>query len=312
MAITTEQLQERANYLGGSDAAGILGLSKWKTPLQIFMSKVHPNPDNSETRIGGKSEPAYWGNKLEDVVAETFAEEEGKKVYRVNETLIHPQYDFIRANIDRRVVGEDAILECKTCSAYKAKDWEGEEIPAEYILQVMHYLAVTGKDKAYLAVLIGGQKYISKEVLRDEELIKQIVDAEVTFWNEFILKKQPPMVTGADSDSRLLDRLYPEANINTSITLSDDRETMLDKREALDQEIKKKEFELNEIENLIKEEMKDSESALAGKYLLTWKNQHKISLDTKALKEKLPDIYLQFQKDSQYRVFRVKVKKEEK
>ncbi|MFA5089329.1 MAG: YqaJ viral recombinase family protein, partial [Candidatus Omnitrophota bacterium] len=166
MVITEQQLAERVNYLGGSDCAKILGLSRWGTPLSTFMAKVYPNRDDSENCIGGKNEASYWGNELEEKVCEAFTKVTGKKVARVNQTLKHPEHDFIRANIDRRVVGEDAILEAKTCSAYKAQDWVDDEIPEEYILQLQHYLAVTGNEVAYIAVLIGGQKFLWKRVER--------------------------------------------------------------------------------------------------------------------------------------------------
>ena len=55
------------------------------------------------------------------------------------------------ANIDRRVVGENAVLECKTANQFLAKEWEGEEIPASYLVQVQHYLEVTGAEKGYIS-----------------------------------------------------------------------------------------------------------------------------------------------------------------
>lgn len=312
MVVTTKQLTERANYLGGSDAAGILGLSKWKTPLQVFMAKIYPNHDESENRIGGKNEPSYWGNKLEDKVAEAFTEVTGKKVNRVKETLIHPEYDFIRANLDRRVVGEDAILECKTAHFLKNKEWENEEIPTEYILQVMHYLAVTGKAVGYIAVLIGGSKFVWKQIDRDEELIKQIIDAEVNFWNNFVISKVPPMVTGSERDSELLARLYPEANPSTSIQLPENHIELIEKRAALKKLINDTETQITEIENLIKAELKDNETGSIGKYLVTWKNQSRTGVDSKKLKEEYPDIFLNCQKTSNFRVMNFREIKEKK
>lgn len=87
------------------------------------------------------------------------------------------------ANIDRKIVGQNAILECKTANQYLLKEWEDEEIPASYLLQVQHYLAVTGADRGYIAVLVGGQKFIWKEVPRDEELIEMIIQLEKDFWS---------------------------------------------------------------------------------------------------------------------------------
>lgn len=306
MAITKRQLMERVNYLGGSDCSAIMGLSHWQTPLGVFMAKVFPDHDDSENRIGGKNEAAYWGNKLEDKVAEAFAEETGKKVYRVKETLIHPYYDFIRANIDRRVIGEDAILECKTASSFKAKEWEGEEIPIEYILQVQHYLAVTGKDKAYFACLIGGQKFVWKEIQRDDDLIKAIIAAEVNFWNNFVLTKEPPMVTGSERDSDLLERLYPDARPESSISLPIGYEEMITIREELQEKAKEVETKIMEIENRIMAELKDNEAGQAGKYLVTWKNQTRTSVDSKKLKELHPGIFQAIQRVNTFRALRFK------
>ena len=306
MALSETQLAERVNYLGGSDCSAILGLSRFSTPLQVFMSKLYPNNNDNENRIGGKREYIYWGNKLENKVAEAFTEVTGKKVYKVNETLVHPQYPFIRANIDRRVVGEDAILEVKTATVFKAKEWEGEEIPIEYIFQVQHYLAVTGKDKGYFACLIGGQKFIWKEIRRDEELIKEIINAEVDFWNKFILTKEPPMVTGSERDSVLLERLYPEAKPDLATILPMKFEDLISQREELQVKIAELEESVNKVDNEIKSELKDCESGTAGKYLITWKNQTRASVDTKKLKDEYPDVFSLVQRQNSFRALRFK------
>ena len=152
--LTAEQIKERIGYLGASDAAAAVGLSRWKSPVEVWAEKTEfVEPED----ISGKLS-IRMGNKLEDVVAEIFQEETGKKVHRVNETIYHPQYPFLAANLDRRVVGEDACLEIKTAGAWAAKDWEGEELPREVIIQVMHQLACTGKKVGYACVLIGGNQ----------------------------------------------------------------------------------------------------------------------------------------------------------
>jgi len=310
MVITKEQLHERANYLGGSDSAAILGLSKWKTPLMVFMAKVFPNPDNTENTIGGKNEAAYWGSELEDIVAKNFQKLTGKRVQRVNKTLVHPQHKFICANLDRTIVGEDALLEVKTCSAYKAEEWEGDNIPMEYVVQVQHYLAVTGEAGAYFACLIGGQRFVWKYVPRDEELIKTIIDALVDFWTRFVIPKTPPVATGADRDTDLLGQMYPVAGEGTSITLPDVDEVLLDQMKELEDQIDLKKERVDEIKNQIRQEMQDNETALAGKYIVTWKNQSRTSIDSKALKEKFPAIYETVARTTTSRAFRTAVKKE--
>ena len=135
-------IEKRKEYIGGSDCAGVLGLSRWTTPLKIWAVKTGQIvPEDISQKIAVK-----LGNKLEQTVCELFTEQTGLKVRRVNETLFHKDYNFIGANIDRKIEGQDVILEAKTCSAFKAKEWGEDEIPAEYLLQCYHYLAVRFKD----------------------------------------------------------------------------------------------------------------------------------------------------------------------
>ena len=105
---------------------------------------------------------AYFGNVLEEVVAQEFAKRTGLKVQRRNAILQHPAYPWMLANVDRLIVGERIGLECKTASEYLKKEWEGEEIPVTYLLQCQHYMAVTGYEAWWIAVLIGGNKFVYK------------------------------------------------------------------------------------------------------------------------------------------------------
>lgn len=78
---------------------------------------------------------------------------------------------------------------------------EDDEIPSSYLAQVQHYLAVTGYKKAYIAVLIGGNRFIWKEIERDEELINLIIDKEKDFWERYILGNEIPDMDGSDATS---------------------------------------------------------------------------------------------------------------
>ena len=148
-------LEARKQGLGGSDVATIAGLSKWKSQVQVFLEKTQAIEQEDV-----QSE-AYFGNVLEEVVAQEFAKRTGLKVQRRNAILQHPAYPWMLANVDRLIVGERIGLECKTASEY-LKKWEGEEIPVTYLLQCQHYMAVTGYEAWWIAVLIGGNKFVYK------------------------------------------------------------------------------------------------------------------------------------------------------
>jgi len=298
-------MEDRTKYLGGSDCAGVLGLSRWTTPLKIWAEKTGQiKPKDISDKICVK-----LGNRLEDIVAEMFCEKTGKKVRRVNETIFHSKYNFLGANIDRRLVGENTILECKTCSAWKAKEWEGEEIPQEYILQVLHYLAVTGARTAYIAVLIGNQDFVYKEVQRDEKIISDIIKKEVSFWNNFVLKNEMPMqITKNDADT--LYNLFPNAEPESEIELDDTSAQLFETRQALLQDKNHIVGLLEKTDNEIKSLLKDKEIGKVGNWVATWKKQVSKRIDTKRIKDERPDICDNFLKTIESRVLRIKEIKE--
>ena len=228
-----EWLRNRQQGIGGSDAGAILGVNKWKTPFQIYLDKTEEIIEQNEP-----SEAAYWGNELEDMVAREFNKRTGKKVRRKNQLLQSEEYPFMVANLDRDVVGENAFLECKTVNAFGTKEWEDDEIPPSYLIQVMHYMAVTGNEKCYIACLIGGQRFLWKEVQRDEELIRLIVEAERYFWDNHVEKRIPPPLDGSSAAEKYLNEKYKTSDPGASIDLKSEYAGKIDRLLELKETIK--------------------------------------------------------------------------
>jgi len=296
-----EWLEERTRGIGGSDASIILGLNKYRTPFELWLEKTgQTNVEESQ------AEAAYFGNLLEEVVAKEFEIRSGKKVRRNNFMMQHPEYNFITANIDRKVVGEDAILECKTASAFLAKDWESEEIPAPYLVQVQHYLGVTGYKHAYIAVLIGGQRFVWKDIERDEELIQMIFDAEVHFWNHHVLGNVPPALDGSSAAEKFLKERYAESEEGKTIDLAFEYKDKLDNLLELKQNIKQLQELAKQTENELKHELKEAETGFVKNYQVDWKPVTQNRVDNKLLKSKYPDVYESVLKQSTSRRFNVK------
>src|SRR5690606_34747146 len=229
-----EWLRERKKGIGGSDASVILGFNPWKSPFELYIEKTSDVIEEID------NEAIYWGNTLEDIVAEEFTRRTGKKVRRRNQIFKHKEYDWMIANIDRDVVGERALLECKTTSAFNLDAWEGDEIPPAYMCQLQHYMAVLDYEKAYIAVLIGGQKFVWKEIKRDDEIIELMIEHEKNFWENHVLKGVPPEIDGSNSASELLAKMYPEDNGETVMLESDKAETLIEAIESIKAEIKEK------------------------------------------------------------------------
>lgn len=296
-----EWLRLRQKGIGGSDAAAIAGLNKYKSPVQVYYEKVEDIKVESE-----QSEAAYFGHVLEDIVAKEFARRTGKKIRKRNAILQHPEYPFMLANVDRLIVGEDAGLECKTASEYLKEEWKGDEVPTQYLIQCQHYMAVTGYDAWWIAVLIGGNKFIYKKIERDEEIIQYLIEIESNFWNNHVLKKNPPMFDGSDASSDLLKTLYPTAKFDEEIELPSTAQELIAKYEQAKQEEEEAVTRRKEAENQLKAMLGDYEKAFAGERIITWKNVVSHRVDTKLLKAKYPQIYQEVTKESVSRRFAIK------
>ena len=218
-----EWLTVRRQGIGSSDAAAAVGLNPYKSQLQLWMEKtgrdgalpvVDPSDDQS---------PMYWGTLLEPIVAAHYTRRSGHRVRRVNAVLQHPEHSWMLANIDREVVGASdvQILECKTAGIHGARLWR-DGVPEYVQLQVMHQLAVTGKQAADVAVLLGGQELQVFRIERDDTLIAQLVALEQQFWG-YVERDQQPPADGSASAELALRCLYPRDS-GTTLDFSTDLE----------------------------------------------------------------------------------------
>ena len=280
-----EWLLDRRRGIGGSDVSTILGLNKWKSAYQLWLEKTgQVELDHTN------SEPAYWGNVLEEVVAKEFQERTGLKVRRRNQVFEHPLHPFLRANIDRDVVGEKAVLECKTANQFLANEWEGEEIPLSYLCQVQHYMNVMNYDHAYIAVLIGGQKFIWKRIERDQKLIDMITERLVEFWETNIIEGVEPPIDGSKAASDFLNERYSEEG-KEEVRLPESFDELIRYRDEMKESEKIIKEEIAQLENRIKSEMgkRDAVIGITPKYVVTWKSVSSNRLNKKLLTEKYPE-----------------------
>ena len=150
--------------------------------------------------------------QLETLVRAEFTKRTGIEVKQIKQLLQSENYPFMLANLDGVCDHPDfgpVIFEAKTASAYKAAEWE-DAIPDEYQLQVQHYMAVTGYQGAYVAVLIGGNSFKWKFIERDEELISMLIELESAFWNH-VQDCTPPPLDGSEASAKFLSERFPSS-----------------------------------------------------------------------------------------------------
>jgi len=185
-------LEARKKGIGGSDAGAILGVSPWKTPLQVYMDKVgatDPIQDNDSM---------FWGRTLEPVIRQRYADVTNRKVVVPDTLITHPKFEFMIGNLDG-ITSDNRVLEIKT--ARSAEGW-GEpgsnEIPDSYMIQVQHYMLITAIPVADVAVLIGGSDFRIYEVPAEPELMELMIEKETGFWSRVINRNPPEPITYQD------------------------------------------------------------------------------------------------------------------
>lgn len=299
-----EWLEARRGGIGGSDCAAIMGANSYVSPLSVYADKIGEAPEK-ET-----SEAMRQGNDFEAYVAERFTEETGIKLRRINRILQHPEYPWMLANIDRDVVGGEGGFEAKTTNMLNKHDFEGGEVPLNYMWQCQHYMAVTGAPYWYLAILVLGKSFHVFRVDRDETLIAQLIEAEKEFWNEHVLKVVPPLPTGTDADEDALDALYPASeDTEESIDLSEVSDA-LNLLELLKADKSVLERRIKEAEETVKLALGSRERGNTERWRVSWKNGNRTTLDSKRLRAELPEIACKYTSVSNTRTFRISKVKE--
>lgn len=295
-------LDWRRRGIGGSDAAAIAGLNPWKSPMAIWLDKT----GQIEPEEAG--EAAYWGNVLESVVADEFKERTGFYVQRRNAILQHTDYPWMLANVDRLfrdAEGNWGVLECKTTSEWGRKNWAEDEVPAYYLIQVQHYLAVTGYEYGYIAVLIGGNQYKHYKVVRDEEIIQYLIDIEKDFW-QLVETNTPPAFDGSDSSSEVLKKLYPKATLGLEVMLPSTAQELIEMYEQASAEEKAAVTKKDEAGNKLKALLGDAEVGVLGDRKVSWKNINSTRFDSTKFKKDHQALYEEYSKESSYRRFDVR------
>ena len=302
-----EWLALRQRGIGGSEAAAVCGFNRYCSPLEVFLRKTGRKDTEAD------NEAMYFGRILEPILREEFSKRTGLKVQTCPFMFASKEYPFMIANIDGVVTEKDgtkALLEIKTTNSFTtAKDLE-DGLPIEWYFQVQHYMAVTDLKKAYVAVLIGGNKFQYQEVDRDEETIENMIALQIHFWNEYVVKDIPPPADYNSGES--LATLYPESD-GSSVILPIESEQLVAeylKIKVTEEDLKKSKAET---ENKLKALLKESESGVTPSgHKVSWKSYSQSRFDTTKFKEAHADLAAQFTTTTSARKFSVSEPKAKK
>ena len=298
-------LKARISGIGASEIAAVAGISPYKSAYEVYLEKIGDFPAYDRD-----DEKMEWGLELEGVIAGRFAKMMAKKtdfrIYPVKYILQHATEDWMLCNLDFGCTenGEEGVLEIKTAGERAGESWFDEfgevVVPDHYLLQVQHQLAVTGFKWGYIACLIGGQKMIHKKIERDDEAIQYLLNIGKRFWNENVLKKIPPAMTGLDGETETLKRKFNHVR-PTEIDLPLSAAEFLAQRENAIRELKYYEKIRDAAENEIRLMMGENEVGYVNDKTVKLTKIAKWLVDTDKLKSEQHEIYEKYKKLSEYR-----------
>jgi len=290
MLINQDFSVDRSKYIGGSDIGAILGLSRFKTPLEVWMEKTGKETKRLD------SLPLRFGSFAEEFVAREYSRATGFELLHDESIYLHPQHAYMSAHMDRFVleVGSSSptrILECKTANPFSSVDWGevgSDQVPMSYLCQCIWYMAITAIDKTDLAVLFGNSDFRIYEIARDQALEELVIAKATTFWNEHVLKDIPPPAQSEADCQTLFSKGDPAKLVEAKAET-----LLLTKRlHTLNSEINVREEEISSIKQTIMSQMGEAELlTYQGRTLASWKApKPSFRLDSKTLELEHPEI----------------------
>jgi putative phage-type endonuclease len=292
MLINQDFSVDRSKYIGGSDIGAILGLSRYRTPLQVWMEKTGKETKKTD------SLPLRFGSFAEEFVASEYARSTGFELLHDESSYTHPSFSFMSAHIDRFVLNDGGnaalparILECKTANPFATSEWGeigSDQVPMSYLCQCIWYMAITDINHTDLAVLFGNSDFRIYEIARDLELEELVIQKAEDFWHKYVLKDIPPP-TNNEQDCQIL---FNKGDSTKTVKANQETLGLTKRLHFLNSEIAAYEKEISGIKQVIMNQMGEAETlAFENEVLATWKSPKPSNrLDAKKLELEHPEL----------------------
>lgn len=303
-------LELRTTGIGGSDAGIIVGVNTYKSKFQLWQEKTSQTVASEINLSDEVKERMEWGNRLEEPLAQWFQDKTGKKLRRCG-MVRSDENPFMIADVDRLVVGENAIVEIKTTAGYNYDEWADDKVPPSYLVQALHYMAVGNYDKCYFVCLCGGQRAVIREFERDDDEINALIEAEKDFWENYVVPHKIPEVDYSDSCTKTIEKMYPGGN-KEPMPLSGEWEQQCEQIKQLEAQITEIKKVIDEKKNKLRLELGNSEKGECGDYIVSYGIHNRAVWDNKAFAEDYPELSQKYRRQTQYRMLTVNLTRQAK
>ena len=276
--------------IGGSEAAAAVGVDPYRSPVMLWAEKTgrYQRPETDAMR---------WGKLLEPVVFAQLEREGWDVMPALDVEWQHDSLTWLRGHVDGFVDidGARGVLEIKTANHWTGREWSSDAgAPLAYLVQVQHYLYLTGLEVALLACLIDGQRLELRTVERDDAALDRILEREDEFLR-YVRQDVPPPPDGSKSTDEALKHLFPTAEERT-MRLSTAGYDAVKQARLLKSDLENVKTQLAECEQRIKLEMGEATVAVSPFDTLAakWTSVSQRRFDTTAFKAAHPDLYDEF------------------
>ena len=283
---------QRRQGIGGSDAAAVLGYSRWHSAYDVWRSKIDDtvtDADNESTRRGSRREPE---------LIQEYSNVTGKQVYSTPH-LIHPDYPYVCANLDG-IIPNERVIEAKT--ARRSDGWgepETEDIPIDYYLQTQHYMLIAAAlglipeqdPLCDIFVSIAGEAIRIYTIKGNKELWAAMLGYYARFWRHVTDLTPPDNLTVFEQVD-----LLPASTTQTKYA-SDSIIDIAEQAVLVNRQIDKLTEHSKELKAQLLLYAGDCEAVLNadGSTLYTCKtSKPRVTVDTARLKKEQPEIYAQY------------------
>ncbi len=294
----------RTNFLGGSDIGAVLGFSKYRSVMDVWLEKTGKKVDRND------SFALRFGSFAESFIADEYTLLTGETLAIYPQGLVHPKHSFCVGHIDRfilknqesplfttdRVLNAKKLLECKTANYFSQADWGepgSDAIPLPYLCQCLWYLGITNLAEIDVAVLLGGSDLRIYTITRDLELESLLFEKAAFFWYEHVQKDIPPKPQSIDD----CQALFKRASVGKSIEANTQTIALIQQLKTLEAQALVDEKQIESIKQELMETMADAEAlTYFGTPIVTWKApkpSHRI--DTKRLSLEHPELIKAYQ-----------------
>lgn len=250
-------------YLGGTDMAAILGLSKYGGPFSVW-SRFWGEPEDISDRW-----PIQRGKALETGILDLYQIKTGNRVTRVRKgrTLVCSEdgREFLRGAPDAfaNEVGTKIVVDAKTMSPFVAARLADDEAPVEYWCQMQHYMGLSKTIFADLAILSTVDDVRVIRVPIDSKAIADMWDAAADFWHTYVVTgKEPP----PDGSTQYSDAVRRSAKVGTKepVQLSPAAEYYVNEFQRIDLEIDALSIAKKKCAQFVQAELRDMGGAQRG------------------------------------------------